>query len=146
MKVLSCLLVVMLATSGFGQRIMPEDMEYMGAFRLPDSPGMPDNVGWGWSNWSSGLTYFPGGDPEGSEDGYPGSLFGVGHDHTQFVSEVSIPVPVISAAKGRDRGNWRDRIRLLSTITISTFMNMNQVSRSGTCTEDISDIRSKRLQ
>ena len=51
--------------------------------------------------------YYPDGDPEG-DDGYPGSIFGIGHDQTQYVSEISIPVPVASrdleaAARGFDR-------------------------------------------
>ena len=73
--------------------IMPSDLTYEGAFRLPG----PDDTGWGWGG--SALTYYPGGDSGGSADGYPGSLFGTGHDHTQYVSEISIPVPVVSAGK-----------------------------------------------
>ena len=79
--------------------VQPSDLRYLGAFRLPDSPATPDNVGWEWSNWAGAATYSPEGDPGGGGDGYPGSLFGVGHDQTQYVSEVSIPVPRISAAK-----------------------------------------------
>ncbi|MFZ5798837.1 MAG: hypothetical protein C4563_05090 [Desulfobulbus sp.] len=79
--------------------IQPADLVYVGAFRLPDSPATPENVGWEWSNWAGAATYYPGGDPGGSGDGYPGSLFGVGHDQTQYVSEISIPMPRKSAAK-----------------------------------------------
>ncbi|MEJ2749914.1 MAG: hypothetical protein P8183_18690, partial [Anaerolineae bacterium] len=28
------------------ERLQPADLVYRGAFRLPDSPGTPDNVGW----------------------------------------------------------------------------------------------------
>jgi len=82
-----------------GSLVQPTDLAYQGAFRLPDSPGTPDNVGWEWSNWASAATYYPDGDPGGPADGYPGSLFGVGHDQTQYVSEVSIPAPVNSPGK-----------------------------------------------
>jgi hypothetical protein len=82
--------------------IQPADLLYLGAFRLPDSPGMPDNVNWEWSNWAGAATYYPDGDPSGPNDGYPGSLFGVGHDQTQYVSEISIPFPRKSAAKNVD--------------------------------------------
>ena len=58
--------------------IQPENLTYLGAFRLPADA--PDEIGWKWSNWSSGLTYYPDGDPDGESDGYPGSLFGVGHE------------------------------------------------------------------
>jgi len=40
------------------------------------------------------MAYSPGGDPAGPADGHPGSLFVVGHDHHQMVSEISIPRPV----------------------------------------------------
>jgi hypothetical protein len=78
--------------------IQPSDLTYQGAFRLPDVPG-DDEHSWKWSNWASALTYYPGGDPDGPTDSYPGSLFGTGHDWNQWVSEVSIPVPVVSPGK-----------------------------------------------
>lgn len=71
--------------------IAPDDLVYQGAFRLPGSSG-----GSNWAYSGHGLTYYPGGDPDGPEDGYPGSLYGVGHDHHLQVSEISIPRPVIS--------------------------------------------------
>lgn len=72
-------------------RIQPADLVYLGAFRLPNPSG-----GSSWDYSGHGLTYFPQGDPEGAADGYPGSLYGVGHDHQLFVSEISIPAPVNS--------------------------------------------------
>jgi len=74
-----------------GDVLMPEDLEYLGAFRLPDTNG-----GSNWEYSGQGLTYYPGGDPAGPDDGFPGSLFGFGHDHHMQVSEISIPEPVIS--------------------------------------------------
>jgi PKD repeat protein len=59
----------------------------------------------GGSTWEFGggaLTHYPEGDPYGETDGYPGSLFGAGHDDDHMVSEVSIPAPAISAAKDLD--------------------------------------------
>jgi hypothetical protein len=76
--------------------IQPSDLTYQGAFRLPADP---TGEGWEWSNWASALTYYPDGDPSGPSDGYPGSLYGTGHDWYQYVAEVSIPVPVMSAGK-----------------------------------------------
>jgi hypothetical protein len=69
----------------------------VGAFRLPDSPHLPDDVGWEWGG--SALTYSPLGDPTGTADGFPGSLFGLGHDQTLYVSEVTIPAPLLSPGK-----------------------------------------------
>jgi hypothetical protein len=85
--------------------IQPDDLVYVGAFRLPDSPGMPENVNWEWSNWAGAATSFPNGDPNGPNDGFPGSLFGVGHDQTQYISEISIPVPVNAAGKNVEELN-----------------------------------------
>jgi hypothetical protein len=58
---------------------------------------MPDDVGWEWGG--TALAYRAGGDPDGPADGYPGSLIGAGHEHTQHLSEVEIPIPVLSPAK-----------------------------------------------
>lgn len=76
-------------------RILPSDLTYLGAFRLPTDG--PDEIGWKWSG--EALAYHAGGDPSGPDDGFPGSLYGTGHNWNQYVSEVSIPAPVISAAK-----------------------------------------------
>ena len=74
-----------------GNRIQPEDIIYLGAFRLPEGSG-----GSSWDYSGHGLTYYPEGDPGGGEDGFPGSLFGYGHDQQLMVSEISIPLPVVS--------------------------------------------------
>lgn len=74
-----------------GDVLLPSDLKYLGAFRLPEASG-----GSNWEYSGQGLTYYPDGDPGGPDDGFPGSLFGFGHDHHVQVSEISIPVPVIS--------------------------------------------------
>lgn len=74
-----------------GSLIQPEDFTYLGFFRLPEPSGGSD-----WDYSGHGLTYFPEGDPGGSADGFPGALFGFGHDHQLFVSEISIPEPAIT--------------------------------------------------
>ena len=71
--------------------LSPDVLIYLGAFRLPDDSG-----GMGWDYSGHGMTFYPGGDLDGSEDGFPGSLFIVGHDQALDVAEVSIPIPVIS--------------------------------------------------
>lgn len=71
--------------------IQPDDLIYRGYFRLPEGSGASN-----WEYSGHGLTYYPDGDPGGEEDGFPGSLFGFGHDHQLLVSEISIPAPVIS--------------------------------------------------
>jgi len=70
--------------------IYAQDLIYRGYFRLPEGSGGSD-----WDYSGHGLTYYPDGDPGGENDGYPGSLFGFGHDHQLYVSEISIPAPMI---------------------------------------------------
>lgn len=72
--------------------VQPDDLVYLGYFRLPEGSGTSN-----WDYSGQGLTYDPEGDPGGEEDGFPGSLFGFGHDHQLHVSEISIPRPVISS-------------------------------------------------
>jgi len=80
--------------AGAAGRLPSDALVYRGAFRLPGPSG---GSNWGWCG--DGLAYRPDGDPDGADDGYPGSLFGFGHDHQHFVSEISIPAPVVSKGK-----------------------------------------------
>jgi hypothetical protein len=99
-------------------------LAYLGAFRLPDAPGMPDNVGWEWSNWASAMTYYPDGDPDGPDDGYPGSIFGVGHDQTQYVSEINIPIPVNSPGKNVEELDTAETLQEFHDIRGDLFGEM----------------------
>ncbi len=74
--------------------IHPDDLTFKGSFRLPEGAQEP---GWEYSGYA--MTHYPDGDPDGAADGYPGSLFIVGHDHDQDVAEIAIPAPVISDNK-----------------------------------------------
>ncbi|MCG2768868.1 MAG: DNRLRE domain-containing protein, partial [Anaerolineae bacterium] len=76
------------------QLIQPTDLEYLGAFRLPEGP---EEIGWEYSG--AAMTYYPDGDLSGPMDGYPGSIFGTGHNWNQYVSEINIPIPVIAPSK-----------------------------------------------
>ncbi len=75
--------------------IMPDDLTYLGAFRLPDGAGRPDTFEYG----GNAMTFSPEGNSYSQDDGYQGSLFITGHDRTEEVrdggkvAEVSIPVP-----------------------------------------------------
>jgi hypothetical protein len=94
--------------------LQPADLRYEGAFRLPPSPGTPEDVGWEWGG--TALACRADGDPDGPADGYPGSLIGAGHEHTQYLSEVDIPVPVLSPAK--------DAAALSVARTLQPFSNV----------------------
>ncbi|MBN2588016.1 MAG: hypothetical protein JXA64_01690 [Candidatus Fermentibacteraceae bacterium] len=87
--------VILAAGSGSVQGrdvLEPSELVYIGAFSLPVTEG---DCGWDWGG--DGMAYHPDGDPEGPDDGFPGSIFATGHDWYQMVSEISIPVPVISS-------------------------------------------------
>jgi len=84
-------------------RIQPSDLTYLGAFRLPDGEAGSDVRNWWWGGYA--MTYYPDGDPTGPNDGYPGSIFGCGHAWEYQVSEISIPVPIISASKNINQLN-----------------------------------------
>ncbi len=86
------------------QLIQPTDLVYQGAFRLPGGDVRPATFAYG----GNAMTFNPNGDPSGSGDGFPGSLFITGHDRLAYgelpdggqVAEVSIPVPVKSDSLG----------------------------------------------
>ena len=112
-----------------GAVIMPEDLEYLGAFRLPDDPN--------WEYSGHGLTYYPEGDLNGSDDGYPGSLFGVGHDQTLLVSEISIPQPVVS--KNLDDLNTAQALQPFADITGGAITEDLALPRLGIAYESTTD-------
>jgi len=69
------------------------ECSYKVAFRLPGT----NDDGWGYGGGA--LAWYPSGDAAGADDGYPGSLFGAGLNVNNQISEISIPVPVVSASK-----------------------------------------------
>jgi len=95
-----------------GSLVQPSDLTYLGAFRLPGDA--PDEIGWKWSG--EALAYYPDGDPDGPDDGFPGSLFGAGHNWNQHVSEVSIPAPVVSPAKNVEELNTATTLQPFADI------------------------------
>jgi hypothetical protein len=103
-----------------GLLIQPEDLVYLGAFRLPDrAPGGEPDIGWGWGGGA--MTYYPQGDPNGPDDGFPGSLFGTGHDWNTYVSEINIPVPVISPGKNLEELNTATTLQEFRDIKGNLF-------------------------
>lgn len=67
------------------------DLRYLGAFRLPDGEHGASNFYFG----GDAAAHYPGGDPDGPDDGHPGSIF-----LTRFfalAAEISIPAPAIPA-------------------------------------------------
>ncbi len=91
--------------------LQPSDLTYLGAFRLPDASG---GSSWEWSG--DAMTYRPDGDADGPDDGFPGSIFGVGHDWDKQVSEVTIPAPVIGQGKGVEELNRAETLRPFANV------------------------------
>ena len=83
-----------------GQVLGVDAFEYLGAFRLPGGDERPETFAYG----GNAMTYRPDGDPGGSADGFPGSLFITGHTRLPYgelpngdqVAEIDIPAPVQS--------------------------------------------------
>jgi len=69
--------------------ILPHELEYLGCFRMPND--LSSNSEWG--SGGGALTCLPYGDPNGPDDGFPGSLFVQGHN--DLLAEVTIPVPQV---------------------------------------------------
>jgi len=101
--------------------VKPADLVYRGAFRLPDGP---EEFAWAWSG--EGMAYYPGGDAKGLRDGYPGSIFGVGHNWHQFVSEISIPAPVVSVTKNLSKLNKAKSLQEFKDIKGGLFAEYEQ--------------------
>lgn len=109
------------------QLIDPADLVYRGAFRLPGSPD-----GMGWEYGGAAMTYYPQGDPDGSADGYPGSIFATGHDWYQHVSEICVPVPVISPGKDVSELNTAATLQDFHDIRGGLFEQLDfEIPRSG---------------
>ncbi|MCK4580300.1 MAG: DNRLRE domain-containing protein [Dehalococcoidia bacterium] len=105
--------------------IQPSDLVYLGAFRLPDGP---EEIGWEWSG--AAMTCYPDGDLDGPVDGYPGSIFGTGHDWNQYISEISIPVPIISPDKNVEDLNTATTLQDFQDIRGNLFPEF-EIPRAG---------------
>ncbi len=102
MKLLAWVCLAVCAASGQDipankSRIGPEELVYQGAFRLPEHTGY--SLVESWDYGGQAMAFYADGDPKGSQDRFTGSIFAVGHAWAHLVSEISIPVPVISLSK-----------------------------------------------
>lgn len=78
----------------------PQALKYQGAFRLPEGGERPKTFDYS----GNAMTFRADGDPSGSGDEFPGSLFITGHERVPYgevpdgnqVAEVTIPRPVRS--------------------------------------------------
>ena len=93
--------------------ITPGNFEYLGAIRPPHV--RQNDPAFAYGGW--GIAYRPDGDSEGPDDGYPGSLFLLGHQNQQMVAEVSIPAPVTSKLQRTDDLPVADILQPFDDIT-----------------------------
>lgn len=85
------------APAGADPAVHPEDLHYLGAFRMPTEGYVLQGQWTDMFSWCKGIeAYYPDGDPGGDADGFPGSLFGIGHDWVTPMYEITIPAPVNS--------------------------------------------------
>ncbi len=107
---------------GAARLVQPRDLFYLGAFRLPPQPE------WSYSGYA--MAFNPDGDRDGPDDGFPGSLFVLGHDHQQLVAEVAIPRPAISPMGDLGRLATARILQPLADITGGMFGPL-EIPRAG---------------
>ena len=121
------------ASTSTGNLIQPSDFSYVGAFRLPDGGPRPLTFEYG----GGAMTFNPAGDPSGPHDGFPGSLFIMGHNRMPYdelpdgnqVAEVSIPVPMIQSQAGNlNTGAFIQEFR---NVAGGYFTELNEIPRVG---------------
>ncbi|MBN2117258.1 MAG: hypothetical protein JW730_11840 [Anaerolineales bacterium] len=116
-----------------GDVINPEDLAYLGAFRLPGGEDPPRTFAYG----GNAMTFNPDGDPAGAADGYPGSLFVMGHDRIAYgavpdgnqLAEVDIPVPVVS--RNIEDLNTAEFIQDFADVTKGYFTDLEEIPKVG---------------
>lgn len=116
-----------------GDVLDPESLEYLGAFRLPGGDERPQTFAYG----GNAMTFNPDGDPAGPDDGFPGSLFIMGHDRMPYgdlpdgnqVAEINIPVPQISSDVARL--DIADFLQGFSNIAEGHFVGLDEIPRVG---------------
>ncbi|NLF51988.1 MAG: hypothetical protein GX577_12695 [Leptolinea sp.] len=119
--------------SGPSDLLQPEDFAYLGAFRLPGNEDRPRTFAYG----GNAMTFNPDGDPDGVDDGFPGSLFVMGHDRIAYgdvpegnqVAEINIPLPV--QGKNLEELATAEFIQGFSNVTAGAFTEMEEIPKVG---------------
>jgi hypothetical protein len=116
-----------------GDLVQLSDLTYLGAFRLPGGDTPPQTFAYG----GNAMTFNPDGDPSGPNDGFPGSLFIMGHDRQAWgalpdgnqVAEVSIPIPLIS--DNLDDLNHAEFIQDFHDVAAGYFTELEEIPKVG---------------
>jgi hypothetical protein len=114
-------------------RLQPSDVSYLGAFRLPGGEDRPATFAYG----GNAMTFHPAGDPGGSGDGFPGSLFITGHDRLAYgempngsqIAEVTIPAP--SVAGSVDGLPSAEFVQPFADAAQGLFVGLDEIPRIG---------------
>jgi hypothetical protein len=112
--------------------INPADLEYLGAFRLPENRDRPFTFDYG----GNAMTFNPSGDPAGNDDSFPGSLFITGHDRLPYgdlpdgsqVAEIDIPIPLADSLDSLNRAAF---LQDFQDVTAGYFTEMEEIVRTG---------------
>ncbi len=107
--------------------------EYLGAFRLPGDLERPRTFAYG----GNAMTFNPDGDPDGQDDGFPGTLFITGHDRIAYgdvpdgdqIAEVDIPQPVVSASLAEL--NTAAFVQDFEDVLAGHFTDLEEIPRIG---------------
>ncbi|MBX7255999.1 MAG: hypothetical protein K1Y02_06525 [Candidatus Hydrogenedentes bacterium] len=128
-------LTSLLAASASAQTnlVQSGDFTYLGSFRLPGGEDRPETFAYG----GNAMTFRADGDPGGSADGCPGSLFVMGHDRLPYgelpngnqIAEVSIPEP--KKAKDPSALNSAEFIQPLQDAARGLFTAYDEIPRVG---------------
>ncbi|MBN2311643.1 MAG: hypothetical protein JXR94_21875 [Candidatus Hydrogenedentes bacterium] len=112
--------------------VQPGDFEYLGAFRLPAGDERPATFDYG----GNAMTFNPDGDPSGAADGFPGSLFVMGHDRLPYgelpdgnrLAEIAIPRPAKSKSPdGLERATFLQPLRDAAKGLFPTYAEIPRV-------------------
>ena len=113
--------------------LSPDKLAYLGAFRLPVADERPDTFEYG----GEAMTYRPGGDALGPDDGTPGSLFVMGHNRLPYgelpdgnrVAEIAIPAPVLGGSP--DELPQATLLQPFADIDTGVFSTLDEIPRVG---------------
>ncbi len=111
--------------------LQPVDFTFLGSFRLPGEEERPHTFAYG----GNAMTFNPDGDPQGKQDGFPGSLFITGHDRIPFgelpdggqVAEINIPLPVNS----KDLAEMNTAEFLQNFTDLGAFPGFDEIPKIG---------------
>jgi hypothetical protein len=110
-----------------------ENLEYIGAFRLPGGEEPPKTFSYG----GNAMTFNPDGNPSHPQDNLDGSLFVMGHERIAYgglpdgnqVAEVSIPLPIIST--NIEDLNTAEFLQDFENVLKGYFTHLEEIPRVG---------------